>query len=365
MNFAPERLREIRLLSGHTMEMMAEKIGVSKQAVSKYEAGQAVPATDTLARILDQYGIRPDYLTNKRELPNDRSTIFYRKVKNTPIKKREVAEVNVKWLYEIITVMDGITSMKKLNLPEFPQHLPIWEKAKLLRGFWNLGEEVIDDIVSLLEANGFYLFTVNWGEEKIDGYSQMIGSRPIIVLNGEKGTKERQQFSIAHELGHMILHRNAEKVTEEMEKEADEFAGCFLMPERALKADLVRNNADYFVELSKKWRVSPQALVERCRNLKLLGRNEEENEAKRMSLYQKLNRRIIREESDIICTIRPILDLMEEDVGTAKNFLRELRLPVRELQRLCGLSDKWFSYEQPDRKENINNIEGTQISFSF
>lgn len=365
MNFAPERLREIRLLNGHTMEMMAEKIGVSKQAVSKYEAGQIVPATDTLVCILEQYGIKPDYLTNKRELPNDHSVIFYRKTKKTPIREREVAEVNVKWFYEIITVMDGISPIKELNLPVIPQHLSIQEKAEFLRKFWHLGEEVIDDMVSLLEANGFYLFTVNWGEGKIDGYSQIIGTLPIIVLNGEKGTRQRQQFSIAHELGHMILHRNMEEITESMEKEADEFAGCFLMPERAIRADLIRNNADYFVDLSKKWRVSPQALVERCRNLKLLGRNEEENEAKRMSLYQKLNRKIAREESDIICTIRPILDLMGEDAGRAKDFLRELRLPVRELQKLCGLSDKWILYEQPDSKENINDIEGTQISFLF
>lgn len=365
MNFASERLREIRLLNGHTMEMMAERIGVSKQAVSKYETGQAVPATDTLARILEQYGIRPDYLTNKREFPNDRSAIFYRKTKKTPIREREVAEVNIKWFYEIITVIDGISPMKKLNLPAIPPHLSIQEKAEFLRKFWNLGEEVIDDMVSLLEANGFYLFTVNWGEEKIDGYSQMIGLRPIIVLNGEKGTRQRQQFSIAHELGHIVLHRNVKEMTEAMEKEADEFAGCFLMPERAIRADLIRTNADYFVDLSKKWKISPQALVERCRNLELLGRNREENEAKRMSLYQKLNRRITGDESGIICTIRPILDFMGEDAGKAKNFLRELRLPVKELQKLCGLPDQWLLYEQPNGKEGINDIEGTQISFSF
>lgn len=365
MGFAPERLKEIRLLNGYTLDKVAEKICVSKQAVSKYEAGKAIPATDTLARILNLYGIRQDYLTNQRGLPDDRSVVFYRTVKRTPMKAKEVAEVYLKWFYEMITVIEGIYPLRKPDLPRVPVNLSIQEKAEFLRENWGLGEGVVDNMVSLLEKHGFCLFTVAWEEKKIDGFSQMIGSRPIIIINGKRGTKQRRQFSIAHELGHLVLHRDVKELTDEMEKEADEFAGCFLMPERMIRADLIRRDADYFVELSKKWQVSPQALLERSKNLKLLGRNEEENEARRHSLYQKLNRKATGEDSDIICSIRAALALIETDAEKAEQFLRDLRLPVKELQQLCGMTANLARYEQIDHMEDINDVEGTQMSFAF
>lgn len=366
MGFVPERLKEIRLLRGYTLEKVAEEIGVSKQAVSKYEAGKAIPATDVLAKIFRLYGIRQAYLTNQGEFPKNRSMVFYRTAKRTPLKIKEVAEVYLKWFYEITMVVDGIIyPIKKPDLPRMPSDLSIQKKAALLREAWNLEEKIIPDMVSLLETHGFCLFTVNWEEKRIDGFSQMIGSRPIIIINAEKGTKERRQFSVAHELGHIILHQTATEMTDEMEREADEFAGCFLMPERMIKADLIRTDADYFVELSRKWGVSPQAIVERCRNLKLLGRNEEENEAKRSSLYQKLNRRIMEGSGDNICSIRRALDIIESDPVTARRFFSKLQFPIKELQRLCGLSDEVAHYDQFDSNENINDIEGTQMSFIF
>ena len=178
MGLVPERLKEIRLLRGYTLEQVAEKIGVSKQAVSKYEAGKAVPATDTLTRILQLYKIRQSYLTNQRELPTERSMVFYRTAKRTPIKIKEVAEVYLKWFYEMILVVDeAVCPVKKPDLPQMPPDLSIQKKAALLREAWNLGDEAIFDMVSLLERHGFCLFTVDWEEKRIDGFSQVIGSR--------------------------------------------------------------------------------------------------------------------------------------------------------------------------------------------
>ena len=55
MEFVPERLRDIRIMKGYTVEELAEKLGVSKQAVSKYEIGKAIPSTDVLTRLLELF----------------------------------------------------------------------------------------------------------------------------------------------------------------------------------------------------------------------------------------------------------------------------------------------------------------------
>lgn len=43
---------------------LAEKLGVSRQAISRWEVGTAVPSTDNLKTLSDLYGVPVDYLLN-------------------------------------------------------------------------------------------------------------------------------------------------------------------------------------------------------------------------------------------------------------------------------------------------------------
>lgn len=49
MKFLPERLRDIRILKGYTVEYVASQLGVTKQAVSKYETGRMIPSSDAMS----------------------------------------------------------------------------------------------------------------------------------------------------------------------------------------------------------------------------------------------------------------------------------------------------------------------------
>ena len=60
---------------------------------------------------------------------------------------------------------------------------------------------------------------------------------PCIFLNGG-ATADRMRFSLAHELGHIIMHRIP---TDEMEDEANRFAGEFLVPEKLLTNQVIGN----------------------------------------------------------------------------------------------------------------------------
>ena len=369
MSFVPVRLKELRILNGFTLEEVAAKIGVTKQAVSKYEGGKAIPATDVIVKILKEFGINRSYLTNERELPEEKSIVFFRKKIRTPKKEEEEAEVYLKVFYEIIITAEQIYPTKETELPMFPEDMSINDKALLLRDFWGIGQEPIDDIISLLEAHCFYMFTADMQGKKVDGYSQRIGNIPIIVLNEKPVTKVRNHFSIAHELGHLILHQNLKEESLAMEAEADEFAGCFLMPEDAIRADLIRRDSSYFFTLAEKWKVSPQAVAQRYANLQLLGRNKEENQARLTSLHQYFNRekgKKIYQENDerIICSIRSVLKRIEADNGRAKRFLQELRLPIKEIQRLCCWPNGFSEYGQLV-SEAVNDIDGVQLSFEF
>lgn len=57
-----EKIRELRRKSGLSQEELADKLDVSRQAVSKWETGAAVPTADTLVNLADLFGVSLDYL---------------------------------------------------------------------------------------------------------------------------------------------------------------------------------------------------------------------------------------------------------------------------------------------------------------
>lgn len=64
-----EKIRELRRTKGLSQEELAERLNVSRQAVSKWETGAAVPTTETLIELADCFGVSLDYL-----IRNDCST---------------------------------------------------------------------------------------------------------------------------------------------------------------------------------------------------------------------------------------------------------------------------------------------------
>lgn len=57
-----EKIRELRRKNGLSQEELADKLNVSRQAVSKWETGAAVPTTETLVELADYFGASLDYL---------------------------------------------------------------------------------------------------------------------------------------------------------------------------------------------------------------------------------------------------------------------------------------------------------------
>lgn len=69
---------------------------------------------------------------------------------------------------------------------------------------------------------------------------------PFIILGTNKGVAVRRNFDLAHELGHLVLHRHIQfdllspEEYKTIEHEADIFASEFLLPEEAFKKTLIK-----------------------------------------------------------------------------------------------------------------------------
>lgn len=63
-----EKLLNLRKANGLTQEQLAEKLGVSRQSVSKWESGQAVPELDKVIAICEVFHVTADYLLKPSDM---------------------------------------------------------------------------------------------------------------------------------------------------------------------------------------------------------------------------------------------------------------------------------------------------------
>ena len=64
-----ERIKEQRKSSGLSQEKVAEFVGVSRQAVTKWETGQSAPSTENLFKLAEIFGIFTKW-SKKRNVKN-------------------------------------------------------------------------------------------------------------------------------------------------------------------------------------------------------------------------------------------------------------------------------------------------------
>jgi Zn-dependent peptidase ImmA (M78 family)/transcriptional regulator with XRE-family HTH domain len=349
--FNPERLKEIRIVRKMNLPQLATKLGLTKQAVSKYELGKSMPSSEIINKMLNVLGISRNYLTkNSIEINGTNSSLFFRTASTTTETNRSFANIICKWCYEIVLGMNFFVNIPDVNFPNFNRGLTIPEKVAYLRHFWNLGNTPIDNITSVLEANGIFVFIVNSSELYTDAYSKIINGIPIIILNEYKGTAVRWRFNLCHELGHLVLHNNLsatefELNAERIEREASFFASCFLMPVESFGNSVVTTRLEDFLELKKEWKVSIAAILYNCKYIGVIDNN------KFIALQKQLSKKGWRKNE-------PFDDEFEfekpkyfnhqvkkylTDKNSFEQFNNLVRLPIKDVEHLCSLPEGYFS----------------------
>ena len=194
--------------------------------------------------------------------------------------------------------MDNFLDFPKLEWDLSGKDFTIKEYAKFIRKQWDLAEKPISDLSILLEQQGFVLAHYNNHSSKVDAFSGTVNINQsdyyVIMMEGEGYSFYRQQFSLAHELGHWLLHESSESPQSmdaleyrAMEDEANEFAAEFLLPEDAFKNSVGDNvlNLDHYRYLKRFWNVSIAMMIMRAKSLGLMDSQEY------TSLQRKLNYR--------------------------------------------------------------------------
>jgi Zn-dependent peptidase ImmA (M78 family) len=148
------------------------------------------------------------------------------------------------------------------------------EIARMVREYWLLPRGPVKDLVSLVESAGCIIVVCNFGTCGImDAISMRIDGMPPLIFIDRTLPSDRFNFTLAHELGHLILHTIPNK-DDVMECQADQFASNFLMPEEDVKPYLANISLPQLAKVKPYWRVAIGALLKRATDLNLISSYE-------------------------------------------------------------------------------------------
>lgn len=265
----PDMLIMARQSRGMTQGELDRACGISQGAISKYESrllGVKRPVLDTIARAL---GFQSEFFYLPETVHGfGTSCTYHRKQKTmaaTPLKKIQ-AEVNIHRIRAMRLMnsvdMETETRFFRLDLDEYDGDVE--EIARLVRSNWQMAYGPIRSMIGALEQAGGIVIRCAFGTRQIDAVSHWIAPAPPIFLVNEDIPTDRLRWSLAHELGHVIMHRIP---TEAPEREADRFAAEFLLPSSEIREDLPGLTLGDLTKHKMYWKVSMQAIIRRAHDL--------------------------------------------------------------------------------------------------
>ncbi len=356
--FIPQQLVEAREARGLTQIALSQMLGVAKSTLSKWENGKSLPEYDSVEKLGLSLGMPVEWFFENRLDTN--SVFYFRSNASATIRARTVAETRLKWSHRLVKKMQYWLDLPIVNLPAQPSRKEallltdeeIENYALECRKQWGLEIGPISNLTKVAEANGIIITYEDSDYASMDGVSTWIEDRPYIWLSANKDSATRYRFNLAHEIGHIVLHRCLEKkdtsATEynERERQAHLFAAALLMPSEAITMRLYGVTLDRLVAEKKYWGASIAALIRRAFTLEVI---TEEHYTRLMRNLSYRKWRTKEPLDDIIPIEQPILlehcikalltgaDFTKEDICIKFGF------SLTDIQSLCNLPENYWN----------------------
>lgn len=271
-----QRIKTARALAGLTMRELAKRVGVSHQAIGKYEKGTAIPSSNILLRLSKELGVGIEYLMRPQTIRL--SQIKFRKKKSALKKTLLSIDAAVRDRLERYMLVESfLPEPEPACLPRFTiedaakteQCAHEWRRA------WKLGSDPIDNLVEMAEAHGVKVVLIAPPAPGFDGCAVWIDDqKPALVVN-QTLTHCRFRLTFAHELAHILLDLPDHWTTKQQEDAAFRLGAAFLVPDDAvyLELGLKRRTLDFdeLCTLKQVYGMSVQAWVTRAWQLGIIG----------------------------------------------------------------------------------------------
>lgn len=392
--FIGDNLANLRLMHGYSRKQLSDMLDITEQAVWQYENNYTSPKMTVINHLKNIFHVKSKYFYQKDVLNR------YSEKKNIPImniayrsqvinvigktqseaKHMEYLDSFINYLslkikyptQKIIQLRDKVISY--LNTSKEKRRKQIEYVAELARKELDFSNDTNDNLIFLIEKSGVFVFEKAIGED-IDAYSLWTEQgRPFIILGNLKRSAVRRNFDIAHELGHLLLHYRVEfasldrKEHKELEKEANLFAGAFLLPKEEFLADMQYisrlTNPDAYIDLKEKWKTSIQVLAYRAVHLERIDAKSHRN------FYAALHRRGYLKGEPLDETIplqtpqkiKSILDFVSEQglINMRHMVERDWLTEVEFFHQMTGIDVNFFNHYMI-KEQDFELINATDI----
>lgn len=370
-NFQPERLTQARESLGMTKVALSRLIDVSNATISKWESGKQLPEERHLKSASDLFKVPMHWFLKQPERDNA-TPFFFRSQAATTKTARTIAKIQLKWAIEITKILQKRVDFPTVDLPLFTESnvlniddKEIIEAAKECRTRWGVGDSPIHDVLLIMENAGIICVRGELGHTKMDGVSHWgTDDRPYVFISSDKANGIRNRFDATHELGHIILHSKVseedyKKHYKEIERQANLFAGVFLLPETSFAQDIVLPTLDGFLSIKSRWKVSIAAMIMRSHQLDII------DDADKLRLYKSRSSRgwATKEPYDDIPPEQPrllhrsIKMVIENKLASKESLLDEFALDSRLCEGLCNLEDGFFNNTNQNDISNLVTLK--------
>lgn len=271
--FNADMLTLARGVRGMTQSEAAAAADVTQAMLSKVENGLVQPSADLASSLGRALGFPAEFFY-QRERAHGFPHFHYRKRARLGAKplNRIHALINIKRQH-IVRMLRSYTHPRERTIPQFDmiaKGLTSTDAARLVREYWLMPRGPVASVTALIEAAGGIVVLCDFETALLDGISfRAEGLPPIFVMNSEV-PGDRFRHSLAHELGHMVMHSEPTANDAEMETEANEFAAAFLMPELEIRPHLLPPSIEKFGRVKQLWKVSIKSLIYRSHALRLV-----------------------------------------------------------------------------------------------
>lgn len=266
---------------GYSQTALAELVGISQAILSRIENGLREPAGREISEIAKHLRY-PISLFMQPDEPLPMPLTFYRK--KAQLSKTVQGRIHAQMNFAVMhldrlaraAAIEPDLEIQPSDPEEFGSAAGV---ARSLRDFWQVAAGPLTDLVGLIERAGIVVWFADLETPDLQGFSVWkSGAQPMIVVNA-KDPADRQRHTLAHELGHIIMHhRVMVQNVDVVEVQADEFASEFLMPEEDIRPHLYgRIDLPRLAALKPIWRVSIASLLKRAGTLRMITRRYEQH----------------------------------------------------------------------------------------
>ncbi len=340
-------LRLARQYRGFDQKELAASLNVDAATISRAENGVVEPTKATIQLASEKLGFPVEffYLSDRVfGLPLS-SHPMWRKRKSVTQRDRDqaLAEFNLRILH-LRRLLRSLEFAPKLPLPRYEvddYQGDIEAIAAAIRLAWQVPRGPIQDLTAVAESAGIIVFNIDSEQSDIDGATIQVPDLPPCVFLNKNMPADRMRFSLAHEIGHIVMHRFP---SEDMEVEANKFAAALLVPRNDVHNDFAARRIDLqrLAQLKPIWKVAMQSLLMRATELGYL------DKSRAPYIWRQFNyhRYKTREPAELdFPRERPVLvqrlfDLHSNDLGyTPSELAKALFARFADLSALYGLSE--------------------------